>query len=64
MKYKVYKERDVVKILKKNGFELERHSGDHKIYYNEKTNTHISIVHRCDNPMIIRRLIKEYNLNE
>lgn len=65
MHYKVYSMKDVEKLLRKNGYLIERKSGSHLIYFNEQENRHITIVGGHDmNPMIIRRLIKEYSLNE
>ena len=52
--------RDFEKILKDNGYSLERQKGDHMIYY--KGNSHVSFPLRKLNPMFIRRLVKEYNL--
>lgn len=56
-----YSQRDVQKLMKKNGFERvpNRGKGSHSIYSNG--NRTISICRSC-NTMIIRRLIKEYGL--
>lgn len=55
-----YTQREFIKIVKKNGFHFERHSGDHAIYYNND-GRHISIPRnlKC---VIAQRLIKENNL--
>jgi mRNA interferase HicA len=37
------KRRDVIKKLKDNGFEFDRHRGNHDIYYNEKTNKRVPV---------------------
>lgn len=60
MKAKVYTEREVLKLLKENGYVHTRNSGSHKIFTQVGRNP-ISIPSSL-NPMIIRRLIKENNL--
>lgn len=57
---KIYTEKEFTKILKLNGYSLDRQKGDHKIYVNA-TGRHISVKYPL-NPCISRRLIKEYNL--
>jgi predicted RNA binding protein YcfA (HicA-like mRNA interferase family) len=57
---KVYTQKEFDKILKANGYTLNRQKGDHLIYVNEN-GRHISIKYPI-NPCISRRLIKEYNL--
>ena len=56
----IYTQREFEKILKLNGYSLNRQSGSHCIYVNEN-NRHISVKYPL-NPCISRRLIKEYNL--
>lgn len=53
--------RDVEIILRKNGWHIDRQTGSHIIYENDK-GEHMTI--RCSgcNKMVFRRLIKEYNL--
>lgn len=58
------KRRDFIKLLRKNGFEFDRTSGDHLIYINDK-GVHISIPYGNEiNAMLARRLIKENNLRD
>lgn len=63
MKAQIYSVREFRKILKKNGYTLQRTSGDHEIWINAQ-GKHISIPNngKCINIMITRRLIKENNL--
>lgn len=57
-----YKPREIHRIMKKNGFYLDHYTGSHAIYKNDK-GRHISVgLCKC-NGMIMRRLIKENNLN-
>ena len=56
-----YTQKEFIKIVKKNGFHYDRHSGSHAIYVNEE-GRHISIPHNLE-CVIARRLIKENNLN-
>ena len=56
----VFTQKEFDKILKVNGYKLNRHNGDHHIYVNE-SGRHISVKYPL-NPCISRRLIKEYNL--
>lgn len=60
MKYVVIKFKEMQKILRNNGYTLDRYNGDHYIYVKRGT-SHISI-NRELNPMVARRLIKENNL--
>jgi predicted RNA binding protein YcfA (HicA-like mRNA interferase family) len=55
-----YTQKEFIKVVKKNGFRYERHSGSHAIY--SKNGRHISIPHKLE-CVIARRLIKENNLN-
>lgn len=56
-----YNKKDIQKILRDNGWTLHHCKGSHYIYKNEK-GQHLSIgICNC-NKMIMRRLIKEYNL--
>lgn len=56
----IYTQKEFEKILKRNGYVLNRQKGDHLIYVNE-SGRHISVKYPL-NPCISRRLIKEYNL--
>lgn len=55
-----YTQKEFIKVVKKNGFRYERHSGSHAIY--SRNGSHISIPHKLE-CVIARRLIKENNLN-
>ena len=52
--------RDVLKILKNNGYVFDHQTGSHSIYKNGKRHMAVN-VNKC-NKMIMQRLIKEYNL--
>lgn len=58
---KQYTQREFIRIVKNNGFQYNRHNGDHAIYVNDK-GRHISIPKDLE-CVIARRLIKENNLN-
>jgi len=60
MKYKVYNEKEFVRLLKKNGYTLERYNGSHQIWVKE--GCCFITVPKSLNPMLVRRLIKENNL--
>lgn len=60
MKLRQWKKSDIDKLMKSNGFHLDRYNGSHKIFVDE-SGKHISIP-RSINPVIIQRLIKENNL--
>lgn len=62
MKYKIYSDRDIKRLLTKNGYTLSRQTGTHQIWTKPGHNP-ITIPRSC-NPMIIRRLIKENGLEE
>lgn len=57
---KQYTQREFIRIVKNNGFQYNRHNGDHAIYVNDK-GRHISIPRNLE-CVIARRLIKENNL--
>ena len=57
---KQYTQREFIRIVKRNGYEYSRHSGDHAIYVNDR-GRHISIPQKLE-CVIARRLIKENNL--
>lgn len=58
---KQYTQLEFIKVVRRNGFFYNRHSGDHAIYVNNK-GRHISIPHKLES-VIARRLIKENNLD-
>jgi len=58
---KQYTQLEFIKVVRRNGFFYNRHSGDHAIYVNNK-GRHISISHKLES-VIARRLIKENNLD-
>lgn len=53
--------REFANILKENGYTLSRQKGDHKIWVKPNSPS-ITINFRNPNMMVIRRLIKENNL--
>lgn len=55
-----WSKRDVQKILKNNGWKLNRCSGSHKIYTND-LQQHMSVPASYNN-VIIMRLFKQYNI--
>ena len=59
---KTFSRRECLSILKYNGFVYERSTGDHNIYKRGKET--LSITANKINPMIFRRLMKEFNLKE
>lgn len=58
---KQYTQKEFIRIVIKNGFYYNRHSGDHAIYINNE-GKHISIPKNLE-CVIARRLIKENNLD-
>lgn len=58
---KQYTQKEFIRIVKRNGYNYNRHNGDHAIYINNK-GKHISIPQKLE-CVIARRLIKENNLN-
>lgn len=60
MKYLVITYKEMCKLLKRNGYTLDRQNGDHTIWVKDGCN-HISISMHL-NPMVARRLVKENNL--
>lgn len=58
---KQYTQLEFIRVVRRNGFFYNRHSGDHTIYVNNK-GRHISIPHKLES-VIARRLIKENNLD-
>jgi len=61
-KYKVYSSREWERMLKDNGYQLMRTSGDHQIWFNKNTGKTLLSTATRINPMVARRLIKENNL--
>lgn len=60
MKLRQWTYREFCKMLRGNGFYLDRKNGDHSIYVND-SGRHISIPLRV-NACVAQRLIKENNL--
>ena len=58
---KQWKIKEFIRVLRKNGYYYNRHNGDHHIYVN-KNGRHISVPQKPVD-VIIRRLIKEYELD-
>lgn len=58
---KQYTQKEFIRIVKRNGYNYNRHNGDHAIYINNE-GKHISIPQKLE-CVIARRLIKENNLN-
>ena len=56
---RIYKTRDFITVLNKNGLNLVRIRGDHGIFSNGKNSIAITIKGKEINRMIARRLIKE-----
>lgn len=54
-------QRQFEKLLKNNGYNYKRQSGDHRIWSKEGCN-HISFNMRKLNPIVVQRLIKENRL--
>lgn len=55
-----WKFRKIDKVLKANGFVVDRYSGDHVIY--KRDEKHISIPRPSCNGLILQRLFKENNI--
>lgn len=55
-----WSKRDIQKILKNNGWKLNRCSGSHKIYIND-LRQHMSVPASYNN-VIMLRLFKQYNI--
>ena len=58
---KQWKIKEFLRVLKKNGYTYSRHNGDHYIYVS-RNGRHISVPQKPVD-VIIRRLIKEHELN-
>lgn len=59
---KQYSQREVQRILRKNGFHRIRSKGSHNIY-SKRGELNITIPYKSDpNKMMVHRLIKSYNL--
>ena len=59
---KVYNDREIKRILKENGYHVERIKGDHEIWTSEKSGRHITVPANKINRMVWQRLVKENNL--
>ena len=63
MRAKEYTNRDLERLLKANGFNLDRQKGDHNIWTNGNKTVSIT-AGRPINRMLARRIVKENNLKE
>lgn len=62
-KIKIYTKTTFERLLRDNGYYLQRSNGSHFMYRND--NLHRTITINKDlNKMVVRRLIKEYKLRE
>lgn len=52
--------REFQQILKKNGFVYNHQTGNNRIWY--RGSEHISVTASKLNPLLAKRLVKEYNL--
>ena len=59
---KVFSRKECVSIVKNNGFIYDHSSGGHDIYVRGKEK--LVLVANNNNPMMFRRLMKEFNLKE
>lgn len=57
-----YTRKEIFCILKNNGYQIDRYSGSHCIFKDDKGNT-ISIP-KSIKSVVIQRIIKQYNLKE
>lgn len=60
---KTFTRRECLSIVLNNGFVYDHTTGGHKIYKRNESET-LSLPSREINPMVFRRLMKEYNLKE
>lgn len=58
-KTKDYNTKEFVRLLMDNGFEFVRQKGDHMIF---KRNDDVVVATKKPNKMMIRRVLKTYNL--
>lgn len=60
---KVYNDREIVRILRKNGFVQLRSNGtSHVVWMHEVTKRKLSLNAKNVNRMVWQRLVKEYNI--
>ena len=59
---KTFSRRECLAIVKNNGFVYDHSTGGHDIYV--RGNEKLSLVANETNPMVFRRLMKEFNLKE
>jgi len=57
-----YSQKEMLAIVKNNGFMYDHSTGGHDIYVRGKEK--LSLVARGTNAMVFRRLMKEHNLKE
>lgn len=60
---KVYNDREIRKILKKNGYVVIRTTGDHNIWEHTVTGDRLSLNYNKVNRMVWQRLVKEHNID-
>ena len=58
---KTWKKSEIIKVIVKNGFVLDRYNGSHSIFTH--SDGRVISLPRSINPCIINRLIKENNLS-
>ena len=63
MRIKAYKPKELIKIFRKNGWEIVRQN-KHTVFYKEGFKNHVSIpMHNTDVcPPMVKRLFKEANI--
>ena len=61
-KMKVYNTREVMRIVRRNGWVLVRTKGDHYIYEHPDHNKHLTISKK-PNRIVVERCVNEYGLN-
>ena len=62
-RFKIYNLKEFQRLLRKNGWELERTKGSHYIYKHKDYSDNLAINGNC-NKMLCKRLIETYNLCE
>lgn len=62
-KMKVYNSREARKIIRKNGWTLDRVNADHFIYKHPDNPKILTITFRSLNRMIFERLVNEFDLD-
>lgn len=62
-RFKIYNLKEFQRLLRKNGWELERTKGSHYIYKHKDYSDNLAINSSC-NKMLCKRLIETYSLYE